>query len=76
MSIPCDKTFLLIPSSRSSVKVKVKYQDNILGKKWHSLPFCKRQVLDSSILNEFADGNFKFDENGRNSLKGQKTLLV
>ena len=26
MSIPCDKTFLLVPSSRSSVKVKVKYQ--------------------------------------------------
>ena len=28
MSIPCDKTFLLVPSSRSSVKVKVKYQDH------------------------------------------------
>ena len=26
MSIPCDKTFLLVPKSRSSVKVKVKYQ--------------------------------------------------
>ena len=26
LSIPCDKTFLLVPSSRSSVKVKVKYQ--------------------------------------------------
>ena len=26
MNIPCDKNFLLVPSSRSSVKVKVKYQ--------------------------------------------------
>ena len=26
MSIPFDKTFLLVPSSRSSVKVKVRYQ--------------------------------------------------
>ena len=26
MSVPCDKTFLLVPSSRSSVKVKVEYE--------------------------------------------------
>ena len=26
MRIPCDKTFLLVPSSRLSVKVKVEYQ--------------------------------------------------
>ena len=26
MGIPCDKTFLVVPTSRSSVKVKVKYQ--------------------------------------------------
>ena len=30
-----------------------------------SWPFSKRQILDSSKLKEFADGNFKFDENGR-----------
>ena len=27
-------------------------------------PFPKREILDSSKLNEFADDNFKFDENG------------
>ena len=27
--------------------------------------FPKRQILDSSKLEEFADNNFKFDENGR-----------
>ena len=28
-------------------------------------PFPKRQILDASKLKEFADDNFKFDENGR-----------
>ena len=28
-------------------------------------PFPKRQILDSSKLKEFADDNFRFDENGR-----------
>ena len=28
-------------------------------------PFPKRQILHSSKLKEFADNNFKFDENGR-----------
>ena len=28
-------------------------------------PFPKRQILDSSKLKEFADNNFKFNENGR-----------
>ena len=28
-------------------------------------PFPKRQILDSSKLKQFADDNFKFDENGR-----------
>ena len=27
-------------------------------------PFPKRQILDPSKLREFADNNFKFDENG------------
>ena len=27
--------------------------------------FPKRQILDSSKLKDFADDNFKFDENGR-----------
>ena len=32
-------------------------------------PFPKRQILDSSKLKEFADHNFKFDENGRKVFK-------
>ena len=28
-------------------------------------PFPKRQILDSSKMKKIADGNFKFDENGR-----------
>ena len=28
----------------------------------------KRQTLDSSKLKEFADDNFRFDENGKKSL--------
>ena len=31
--------------------------------------FPKRQILDSSKLKEFADDNFKFDENGRKLAK-------
>ena len=30
-----------------------------------SLHLTKRQILDSSILKDFADDNFKFDENDR-----------
>ena len=29
------------------------------------LPITRRQILDSSKLKEFADDNFKLDENGR-----------
>ena len=32
-------------------------------------PITRRQILDSSKLKEFADNNFKFDENGRNLSK-------
>ena len=31
----------------------------------HPYPITRRQILDSSKLKEFADDNFKFDENGR-----------
>ena len=34
-----------------------------------SQPFPNRQILDPSKLKEFADNNFKFDENGRNFSK-------
>ena len=35
--------------------------------KWSSVfnPFITGQILDSSKLKEFADDNFRFDENGR-----------
>ena len=32
-------------------------------------PITRRQILDSSKLKEFADDNFKFDENSRRSSK-------
>ena len=35
---------------------------DILGKFY--LPITRRQILDSSKLKEFADDNFKFEENG------------
>ena len=31
----------------------------------NALPITRRQILDSSKLKEFADVNFKFNENGR-----------
>ena len=34
-----------------------------------SKPIPKQQILDSSKLREFADDNFKFNENGRKFLK-------
>ena len=34
-----------------------------------ALPFPKQRILDSSKLEEFADDNFKFNENGRKFLK-------
>ena len=51
MSIPCDKTFLLVTSSRSSVKVKVKYQGH------HEIfqSFQDGKILDESDFKAFAD---------------------
>ena len=34
-----------------------------------SQPFPKREILDSSKLKEFADDNFKYDENDENDRK-------
>ena len=39
------------------------------------LPITRRQVLDSSKLKEFADDNFKFDENGRKLSKWVENTL-
>ena len=40
-----------------------------LYKEFFFSPFPTRQILDTSKLKEFADGYFKFDENGRRFLK-------
>ena len=37
--------------------------------------FPKRQILDSTKLKEFADDNFKFDENGiKSSMRMENTM--
>ena len=38
------------------------------------LTFPKQHILDSSKVKQFTGDNFKFDENRKSSLKGQKTL--
>ena len=38
-------------------------------------PFPNGQILDSSKLNEFADDNFKIDENGREFSKCLENTL-
>ena len=51
MCIPCDKTFLLVPTSRSSVKVKVNYQGHSFRKNGHCGSISVSQTqLDFSIL--------------------------
>ena len=39
-----------------------------------SFPF-KQQILDPSKLEEFADDNFKFDENGRKLTKREENTV-
>ena len=41
----------------------------------HFKLFFKRQILDSRKMKEFADDNFKFDENGRKFFKRVKTTV-
>ena len=38
-------------------------------------PFPNDKILDSSILKEFADDNFNFDENGRKFLKWVENIV-
>ena len=38
-------------------------KDQYRHKSYAHYPFPKKQILDSSKLKEFADDNFKFDEN-------------
>ena len=38
-------------------------------------PLPKRQILDSSKLNEFADDNLEFDKNGEKSSKRRKNTV-
>ena len=39
-------------------------------------PFPKRQILDSSKLKEFADDNFKFNENDNDLQKGLENTVT
>ena len=39
------------------------------------LTFSQRQILDPSKLKEFADDNFRFDENGRKFSKWVKNAV-
>ena len=38
-------------------------------------PITRRQILDSSKLKEFADNNFKFDENGSKLSKRVENIV-
>ena len=38
-------------------------------------PITRRQILDSSKLKEFADDNFKFDENGKKLSKRKENTV-
>ena len=39
------------------------------------LPFPKRQILDSSNLKEFTDGNFRYDECGKMFFKRKENTV-
>ena len=41
----------------------------------NDLPFPKRQILDSSKLQEFADDSFTINENGRNFSKREENIV-
>ena len=61
MNIPCDKTFLLVPSSRSSIQKKVEYQDH---------DFKKTAVVGASIFHKhilFSSRVENFVEKGENA---------
>ena len=42
---------------------------------WNINPLPDAQILDSSKLKEFADDNFKFDENGRKLSKRVENIV-
>ena len=48
-----------LPNKYTVFKITFSYNGNLFQ------PFPKRQILDSSKLEEFTDDNFKLDENGR-----------
>ena len=47
----------------------------IPGPRINTKPIPKQLILDSSKLKEFADSNFKFDENGRKISKGVENTV-
>ena len=62
-SLKCVLVGVLNSSSLKGTKIRQNYRQLTLS------PFPKRQILDSSKLKEFADDNFKFNENGRKFFK-------
>ena len=62
MSIPCDKTFLLVPSSRSSVKVKYQghsFRKNCEGAVAGKFAWVKVFRIDTKFrIGEVARGHF------------------
>ena len=56
----CYEQFLLFPQCFQKTCTADTLKQGLV---WERIP--KQQILDSSKLKEFADDNFKFDENGR-----------
>ena len=65
--IACYKQFLLFPRCFQKLSVIGVFKMGIYGVKGQ--PITRRQNLDSSKLKDFADGNLKFEENGRKLFK-------
>ena len=61
-------------SSNNSPGVKFDPTPGVTSFTW-DYPFPKQQILDSSKLKEFADDNFKVDENGRKSFKRIENIV-
>ena len=73
MSISCDKTFLLVPSLRSSVKVMVKYQGHSFrmnGCSWGN-SVSQIQLVFHGLTNKVRNKETNEKMHGRNIKFGQ-----
>ena len=64
---------LAMPLSCSNARYKI--SPWLPVKKVEGYPITRRQILDSSKLEEFADNNFKFDENDRKLSKREENTV-